>query len=408
MELSYNILDELSKEYGDSFYLLNSDIFKKNYKDMLKAFTGIYPKTRIAYSYKTNYTPKLCRMVNALGGAAEVVSEMEMWLAQDIGVNGNDIYYNGPYKKARFIEELLLHGGHVNLDAEYEIEILEKIALKYPDKSFKVGIRCQVDIGQETPSRFGFDVASGELKDAVERLNSVKNMRVSGLHCHVPYRTLDSYAKRMEKLSEILDEFPGYKWDYISLGGGYMGKVNEEIARQLSYAPPLFDDYASIIAEGMRQRFAQSNHKPILMLEPGSALVANAVRYVARVINIKTARDKQIASLTGSSYQVNPSVKDIRRPIAVYHNPQAAVMKEYDHLDMAGYTCIESDYLYKDYSGALEPGDFVVFDNVGSYSVVMKPPFIFPDVVMLELLENGKVEIIKRKQSPKDVFMHYN
>lgn len=404
MELNYNILDELSKEYGDSFYLLNSEIFKKNYKDMLNAFTSIYSNTRIAYSYKTNYTPKLCRIVNALGGAAEVVSEMEMWLAQDIGVNGNNIFYNGPYKKARFIEELLLLGGHVNLDAEYEIKILEEIACKYPDKNFEAGIRCQIDIGQEMPSRFGFDAASGELKDAVDCLNSINNVRVSGLHCHIPYRTLDSYAKRMEKLNEILDEFPGYEWDYISLGGGYMGKVNEEIAKQLPYAPPSFDDYALIIAEGMRRRFDQSNHKPILILEPGSALVANAVKYVTRVINIKTARSKQIASLAGSSYQVNPSVKDIRRPITVYHNSKTPASKEYDHLDMAGYTCIESDYLYKDYCGELSVGDFVVFDNIGSYSVVMKPPFILPDIAMLELAADGRVEVIKHEQTPKDIF----
>lgn len=408
MELDYKILDELSKEYGDSFYILNSNIFKENYVELLNTFKGIYPNTRIAYSYKTNYTPKLCRMVNTLGGAAEVVSEMEMWLAQYIGVGGNNIYYNGPYKKPQFIEELLLLGGHVNLDAEYEIEILERIAYKYPDKSFEVGIRCQVDIGQEMPSRFGFDVASGAIKDAVDRLNSINNVRVSGLHCHIPYRTLDSYVKRMEALSEILDRFPGYEWDYISLGGGYMGKVDEEIAKQLSYAPPSFDDYASIVAEGMRQRFAQIDNKPILILEPGSALVANAVKYVTRVINIKTARDKQIASLTGSSYQVNPSVKDIRRPIAVYHNPEIPVSELYNHLDMAGYTCIESDYLYKDYGGSLSEGDFVVFDNVGSYSVVMKPPFILPDIPMIELSEDGKVETIKRGQTPEDVFLYYD
>lgn len=408
MELNYRILDELSKEYGDSFYLLDSEIFNKNYKDLLNAFTDIYPDTRIAYSYKTNYTPKLCRMVNALGGAAEVVSEMEMWLAQHIGVKGNDIYYNGPYKKAQFIEELLLLGGHINLDGRYEIDILEKIVREYPDKCFEVGVRCRIDIGQEVPSRFGFDVASGELKNAVNRMNSIDNVRVNGVHCHVPYRTLDSYVERMKALNEILDGFPGYEWDYISLGGGYMGKVDKEIARQLSYAPPSFDDYASVIAEGMRVRFAQSSHKPVLILEPGSALVANAVKYVTRVINIKTARNTQIASLTGSSFQVNPSVKDIRRPITVYHNPQTAVFTAYDHLDMAGYTCIESDYLYKDYCGTLEAGDFVVFDNVGSYSVVMKPPFILPDIAMLELLPDGRVEVIKHEQAPKDIFLYFS
>ena len=110
MMLNYEILNDLSRKYGDSFYLLDSSVFTQNYGEMLHAFTDIYPDTRIAYSYKTNYTPRFCRIINDQGGAAEIVSEMELWLARHIGVAGKDIYYNGPYKKAQFIEELMLLG----------------------------------------------------------------------------------------------------------------------------------------------------------------------------------------------------------------------------------------------------------------------------------------------------------
>lgn len=408
MMLNYKILNDLSRKYGDSFYLLDSNVFTQNYREMLRAFTDIYPDTWIAYSYKTNYTPRLCRIINDQGGAAEIVSEMELWLARHIGVAGKDIYYNGPYKKAQFIEELMLLGGHVNLDAEYEIEIVEEIARKHTDCMLQVGIRCNVEIGQEIPSRFGFDVASGALQKAVERINLLPNVHVSGLHCHIPFRTLDSYIKRMEALKDILKIFPGYQWDYISLGGGYMGKVDEQIAKQLSYEPPTFDDYAKTVAGGMKDLFSGSEKRPTLIIEPGSALAASAVRYVTRVVNIKQARDKQIASLSGSTYQVNPSAKDIRRPITVYHSERGSAQKDYKHLDMAGYTCIESDYLYKDYCGALAVDDFVVFGNVGSYSVVMKPPFILPDIPILELMEDGSESVIKRAQTPEDIFMYYD
>lgn len=407
MELNYQMLKQLRKEYGDSFYLMDTAVFEDNYHKMLEAFQTIYPKTRIAYSYKTNYTPKLCRMINELGGAAEIVSEMEMWLARHIGVTGENIYYNGPFKKKQFVEELLLLGGHINLDADYEVEMLREIAQSYPEKSFKVGIRCNIDIGQDTPSRFGFDIASGALKEAVERLNAVNNIQVSGLHCHIPFRTLESFEKRMKALYKILDIFPNYPWEYISLGGGFMGKVDEQIASQLSFVPPIFEDYAAIIAGGMQNYFGQKVDEPMLIIEPGSALVANAAWYIMRVINIKQVRNKQIASLTGSSYQVNPSVKDIKRPIRVYHEERQPA-EEYEHIDMAGYTCIESDYLYKDYHGKLAVGDYVVLGNIGSYSVVMKPPFILPDIPILELGKDGRVEVLKREQTPEDVFIYYS
>ena len=79
---------ELRKEYGDAFYLLDSEQFRNNFLELKEAFSKIYPKFNIAYSYKTNYTPKFCKIVNELGGYAEVVSEMEMELALKCGVKG--------------------------------------------------------------------------------------------------------------------------------------------------------------------------------------------------------------------------------------------------------------------------------------------------------------------------------
>ena len=87
-----DLLQDLSMEYGDSFYLLHSDVFRNNYSDMLNAFRKFYRSTEIAYSYKTNYTPILCRVINESGGNAEIVSEMEMWLAEKIGVSAGHIF----------------------------------------------------------------------------------------------------------------------------------------------------------------------------------------------------------------------------------------------------------------------------------------------------------------------------
>jgi diaminopimelate decarboxylase len=82
-------------------------------------------------------------------------------------------------------------------------------------------------------------------------------------------------------------------------------------------------------------------------------------------------------------------------------------MERYEDLDMAGYTCIESDYLYRNYSGQLSVGDFIVFDSAGSYSVVMKPPFIMPNVPILELNGDQTVRVIKRQETFEDVFRTY-
>ena len=75
---------------------------------------------------------------------------------------------------------------------------------------------------------------------------------------------------------------------------------------------------------------------------------------------------------------------------------------------MGGYTCIENDYLYKNYCGSLAVGDFIVFDDVGSYSIVMKPPFILPNVAIIEPLGDGCTwRTIKRAETFEDIFSSY-
>ena len=78
MQINKKTIETLQNKYGEAFYLLDSTRFRKNYAELKAAFNDVYPNWNIAYSYKTNYTPKLCRIVNELGGYAEVVSEMEL------------------------------------------------------------------------------------------------------------------------------------------------------------------------------------------------------------------------------------------------------------------------------------------------------------------------------------------
>lgn len=413
--MTYGKLNELSKEQGDCFYILDSSAFVDNYYNLLNAFRNYYDDTEIAYSYKTNYLPCLCKIVNENGGCAEIVSEMEWWLTQKIDVTPQKVYYNGPYKKYEFFKEILLKGGNINLDSEYEIDFLKKLANKYPQNIFKVGIRCCADIGQEVSSRFGFDINSGALKNAIEKINAINNISVCGLHIHLPYRDLDSFQKRVLKLEEILRDYPDYKWKYISMGGGYMGRIDETLSKEFDFIPPTYNDYAKIVAGAIKEMFPDKDNYPKLIIEPGSALVADTMKLVTRVVDIKKSRDRYIATLTGSTYNMNPSVKNVRRTIKVYSDENNCIAKEgevlstnisetdkYENLDMAGYTCIEGDYLYKGYSGNLKRGDFVVFNNVGSYSIVMKPPFILPDVAVVDMAEDFKAQ--KKIQTVDRIF----
>ena len=59
--------------------------------------------------------------------------------------------------------------------------------------------------------------------------------------------------------------------------------------------------------------------------------------------------------------------------------------------------------MYKGFDGYISSGDYVVFDNVGGYSNVSKPPFIKPNCCMVST--NGS--IIKRAETTEEVICTY-
>ena len=393
-------IKRLSEKAGDAFYILDSKQFRENFIELKSEFSKIYPNFNIAYSYKTNYTPKLCRIVNELGGFAEVVSDMEMEIALRIGVEPKKIIWNGPYKNAKKVEQLLVMGGTVNIDSAYEIDLVADIADRYPNHKLNIGIRCNFDVGDGVVSRFGFDIDSDDFKKALALFDAHKNLYLIGLQCHFATRRLETWRPRAEGMLALIDKL-GIMPEHIDLGGGLFGKMADSLKMQFDSEIPTYKQYAEAVAPVFAAHFENTTKKPLLLIEPGSALVGDCMRFASRVVNIKEVRGKAIATLLVSIYNINPTLNKKNPPIEVY--AMGEKQREYKDLDFGGFTCIESDYLYRHYDGKLAKGDMVVFGNVGSYSVVLKPPFILPNFPVIDITD-GKLEMIKRGEVFDDLF----
>lgn len=393
-------MKQLIDKIGDAFYMLESKQFRQNFTELKSEFSNIYSNFNIAYSYKTNYTPKLCRIVNELGGFAEVVSDMEMEIALRIGVEPKNIIWNGPFKNAKKVEQLLVMGGTVNIDSAYEIELVAEIAKRYPNHKLNIGIRCNFDVNDGVVSRFGFDIESEDFNRAIALFGEYKNLYLIGMQCHFATRRLDTWKPRAKGMLALIDKL-GVVPEHIDLGGGLFGKMADSLKTQFDSEIPTYKQYAEAVAPVFAEHFKNIENKPMLLIEPGSALVGDCMYFAAKVVNIKDVRGKAIATLLGSIYNINPTLNKKNPPIEVY--PMGSEQKDYRDLDFGGFTCIESDYLYRHYDGKLAKGDMVVFGNVGSYSVVLKPPFILPNFPIIDISE-GELEIIKRGETFDDLF----
>ena len=396
------IIEKLRTEHGEAFYLLDSSQFRKNFVELKTAFNNIYPNWNIAYSYKTNYTPKLCKIVNELGGYAEVVSEMELEIAKRVGCKMDRVIWNGPIKNVPIMEQFLLDGGTVNIDSIEELEQVKDIHNRHADKLIHVGIRCNYDVNDGVVSRFGFDIDGAEFMEAVKFATTTENVKFINFQCHFAKRQIAYWPARAKGMVDLIDRL-GIIPERIDIGGGLFGKMADSLRAQFSCEIPDYTAYAKAAAQVFADYFADKDVKPELLIEPGSAVVGDCMKFIGTVKTIKNVRGKWIATVLGS--QKNISMTGINPPMEVI--AMGGEQKEYKDLDFVGFTCIEGDVLYHNYTGKLAHQDAIVISNCGSYSLVMKPPFILPNFPVLDISE-GKTEVIKRAENFDDLFHTFN
>lgn len=396
------IIKQLQAEYGEAFYMLDSVQFRKNFAELKAAFNQIYPHSNIAYSYKTNYTPKLCKIVNELSGYAEVVSEMELEIAKRVGCKANRIIWNGPIKNVSIMEQFLLDGGTINIDSIEELEQVKDIHNRHADKLIHVGIRCNYDVNDGVVSRFGFDIDGAEFMEAVKFATTTNNVKFINFQCHFAKRQIAYWPARAKGMVDLIDRL-GIIPERIDIGGGLFGKMADSLRAQFSCDIPEYEAYAKAAAQVFADYFADKDVKPELLIEPGSAVVGDCMKFIGTVKTIKNVRGKWIATVLGS--QKNISMTGINPPMEVISMGEEP--KEYKDLDFVGFTCIEGDVLYHNYTGKLAHQDVIVISNCGSYSLVMKPPFILPNFPVLDISE-GKTEVIKRAETFDDLFYTFN
>ena len=335
---------------------------------------------------------------------------MEYNLAQRIGILSKNIIFNGPCKTSFDVQQALLDDATLNIDSPHEINSILKTAELYPDRQFRVGIRCNLQSIKTTKSRFGFDVQEKDFIKAFDRINSTKNCRISGLHCHFisEERSPEFYSEvSLQMISLAREFFPDTSPDFINIGGGFFSNMRESFKKQFSFSIPTFEEYASAIAPHFKKAFP-GNNSPKLVIEPGLAIVADTMKFAARVIDIKKVQKRWIALLSGSIYNIKPTKSNRNLPIAILSNTDNLPEKTNQLFDLTGYTCMEDDIMFSGYKGDLKIGDYVLFDNVGAYTIGLKPPFISPGPAVLYIeSDNDDFQLAKKPENFDDIFSTY-
>ncbi len=402
---AHGLLRDLSRVHGPSFYVLWEESLSSNFERLDSAFRSEYPNTKIAYSYKTNYMPDVCSTVHRLGGMAEVVSAMEWEMTRLYGVLPSMVVYNGPNKSSDSFVDAMTSGALVQLDSARDWQMLQDFRDMQDLEECAFGLRINFELNPGETSRFGIDIEGRLFQEILSEVRRDKGLVLRGLHCHFPNRDIESFRTRIDGLlTTSAAVFPEAPPEYLNVGGGMYGELTPEFASRLGTSATQFGDYAAVVARRMREEFGTTDGSPRLIIEPGTALVADAMSFVTTVIDIRQIRERRVAVVDGSLFNISPYAKQRSLPMRVLTEGRADAGPA---CDIAGFTCIESDVLTFDAEVDIRVGDLLMYENVGSYSVVMKPPFILPSPPVLKVSAGMEVRVARRRETVADLLTTY-
>lgn len=394
----------------ESFYVFDLEKLEKNYNGLQHELSLRFSNFNIFYSYKTNYIPALLAHLHKLGAKAEVVSGFELRLALKLGVEGKDIIFNGPCKNEEDLLLSLKAGAVVNIDSEEELNRIEIIQKVHAIRNSRIGIRLMFAQEEGQLSRFGVSTQDPErfIKIVRKIVSLSSDNQVACVHCHLPTRNLDSWRSRTKQMSEALEHIKEFNIASIDFGGGMSGPMPVSLSSQLGTVNYQYSDYANVLGEFVTKIREKLKFPYQLIIEPGTALVADVGNYYCRVNSIKNNQNGDIISTTGSIHCFGTISSSINYPFEIIKNNNFSRRSEpVRNARVVGYSCIERDVLAHGYEGSIAPGDILEFKNTGSYSVVMKPQFIqlAPEVYIRRT--NGEYVLVRRKEELNDVLSTY-
>lgn len=375
------------------YFIIDKNSLEENLSNMLDGFVSKLKNCIIGYSLKTNSLPWIVRFLYEKGCYIEVVSRDEFELAKYLKIPLNKIIYNGPIKSKDSVLEIINGNGILNIDSFEEINWLKETK----SKKIKVGLRVNIDLEHYCPtetwtgengSRFGFSYENGELGKVIKILENIKNIQIVGIHCHntTKTRSLNIYKTLTKEVVNIIKSFK-LNIEYIDIGGGFYGGVPKK---------PTYKEYAEVIYNELKQENLENK---VIIFEPGSAMIASSISFVAEIKSVKEIKNKKIIVTNASCNCINPFIQDKIYEIEYYNSnfkqlESRQIVKEQV---LCGYTCLEKDILIKlKNKQELKVGDKIIFKKMGAYTSTLSPLFIeyFPDIY----LKDGKEYFIIRKR----------
>jgi diaminopimelate decarboxylase len=380
----------LLAEHGSPLWLVDLDRVRDRVHRFRAAWEQRWREVDVAYSYKTNALPALLLAVADAGAAPEVVTEGQYLLARDVvRAPGASIVINGPAKPDRLLERAGQDGALVMLDGADELRRAAGAGVE------RVGLRVSLPGTGTGPSRFG--IPAGEVAQVAAAARAL-GLGVEAVGAHLastgfarglaadrplagaitvawpppgPERHVEA-ATLLARLARAVGA------QTVDLGGGHP-------------APDALDPQVDAVCAALRRAGFDGR----LMLEPGRAIVADAVDLATTVVAVKRLEDGARCAIVDAGTNLLPGALwgwprlEAERPGPPAPEPTL----------VTGPLCLNVDVLHPAADlPELRPGDHLVARGVGAYQQSQSTQFgeLRPPVVARE---NGGWHLVARGET---------
>jgi diaminopimelate decarboxylase len=390
-----NVADLLS-EHGSPLWMVNLDVVRDRYRAFAAAWRREWPDVGIAYAYKANRQPAILRALAAKGAGHQVACEAEYDLARTVAdADGAAIIVHGPAKPPGVLERAGADGALVVADSLSELRGAHAAGVR------RVGVRVGLPGVGHGPSHFG--VPLNEVP-AAPRQAAAAGLRIEALAVHLVSAGFDRPLGEVTRLAGALV----VRWPQpperfaaaarmiaslavrlgipvVDLGGGFPSAQSESV-----YARAVAAALGGVGFEGR------------LVVEPGRALVADAVDLACTVVAVKRLPDRRRCLIVDAGTNLVPSAlfrwPDIEVPDADESAPARPVL-------VTGPLTTNVDVLHPAAElPAVGVGDPLLLRGIGAYAQSHSTQFgeLRPAVVVRD---DGRWRLSARRETVDDLLV---
>ena len=296
-------LDLIASEFGTPCYVYSRAALAAAYTEFDTAFDG--REHLVCYAVKANSNLAILNLFANLGSGFDIVSAGELHRVLKAGGDPGKVVFSGVGKRPDEMRAALAAGILCfNVESEAELKVLNQVA-RDMNKTAPVSLRVNPDVDAKTHPYIStglkenkFGIPFEEAEAAYVLAQSLANIRVSGLDCHIGSQLtdLDPFVEACGKMLGLLDrlEARGFQIDHLDLGGGLGISYSHE-------TPPPAREYVAALRACVNRRGQR------ILIEPGRALVGNGGLLLTRVEYLKHTPHRDFAI-------VDAAMNDLMRP----------------------------------------------------------------------------------------------